>query len=563
MTEYTGVDLEMVIDWHYHEAMQLIDEMLKHMFRGIYDTFSKEIDTLKHHFPHEDLVWLDDTVVITFSDGVKMLNNSGWRNDDGSQQSEHKDLPTRGERRLGELVKEKYHTDYYILDKFPTSARPFYTMLDPEDEKVTNSFDFMVRGQEVLSGGQRIHEVEFLNKRIAEAKIDPSSLREYIQAFEWVAPPHAGAGIGLERLLSLVFQLGNIRYATLFPRDPKSFSAQPSTKLRYPDDDTLNRRKGHLQPLGNLIANYGDSTNTSWFDKRFQIWRDTITGAAVAWVSLHRRAILPGNPLCANQQLEEVVTRFLQWLKKETKLKPIFVLVDKAVESVMGAKFGWKSFSNVAEQRVNLGNRELLDTDTEVEKKIRHAQKEGIEITKYDDQIPVEVRNRCDRAIKEWQESRTGQQVHLSKVTPWEDSEHRQYFIAEDKNRCVHAMVVLAQLAPKYGVQIKWALDFPNGANGAIEYAIKLALKEAGKEHQSCTFGAGATSDLSAGENMGMAKATVLNSVYQVYAERFGVDKKSGFRAKFNTSEEPLFICYPPRGMRYNGLRAIVDFFKD
>ncbi len=40
---------------------------------------------------------------------------------------------TENEKFLGKLVKEKYGTDYYILDKFPTAARPFYTMPDPQD----------------------------------------------------------------------------------------------------------------------------------------------------------------------------------------------------------------------------------------------------------------------------------------------------------------------------------------------------------------------------------------------------------------------------------------------
>ena len=143
-------------------------------------------------------------------------------------------------------MKEKYHTDYYILDKFPSSARPFYTMLDPEDSNITNSFDFMIRGQEILSGGQRIHEVDQLLKRVDEEGTDPKTLREYIEGFKWVAPPHAGAGIGLERLLTLILDLGNIRFATLFPRDPKSFPAETTTNLRYPGDSTLARRKGYL-----------------------------------------------------------------------------------------------------------------------------------------------------------------------------------------------------------------------------------------------------------------------------------------------------------------------------
>jgi ergosteryl-3beta-O-L-aspartate synthase len=223
MTEYTGLDLEMTINGHYHEAMWLIDAVLRHIFKGIYEDHRHEIQTLKHHFPHDDLVWHEQTTVITFSEGVKILDESGWQNDDGSQQSEYSDLPSKGEERLGKLVKEKFHTDYYILDKFPTSARPFYTMLDPKNSKLTNSFDFMVKGKKILSGGQRIHEANLLLKRLEESDIDPSSMREYIEGFQWVVPPHAGAGIGLERLLSLSLELGNIRHATLFPRDPKSF----------------------------------------------------------------------------------------------------------------------------------------------------------------------------------------------------------------------------------------------------------------------------------------------------------------------------------------------------
>ena len=564
MTEYTGLDLEMAIDRHYHEAMWLIDATLKHIFEGVYKNCRREIETLKHHFPQEDLVWHEQTTRITFSEGVKMLNESGWKTDDGNEQDELEDLPTKGERRLGELVKEKYHTDYYILDKFPTSARPFYTMLDPKNPDLTNSFDFMVRGQEILSGGQRIHDADLLLKRLEEASIDPSTMREYIEGFQWVAPPHAGAGIGLERLVSLILDLGNLRYATLFPRDPKSFPSDlNATNLRHPEDSTLHRPKGYLQPLENLVANYGDSTNTSWFDKRFQIWRDSTTGAAVAYVPIHNRAILPGNPLCETQQLPDVIAAFLHWLKRETKMKPIFILVDRTVETVLGEQFGWKSFSNVAEQRVNLGNNEHLDIDSDVQRKIRHAQKEGVKVTDYDSEVPSDVKQRCDEAIKKWQGDRKGEQVHLSDVTPWVDAKHRQYFVAEDRDQKVHCMVVLAQLAPRYGSQVKWALDFPDATNGAIEYTIQTALKATADVNKSCTFGAGATADLSSGHNVGTTKATTLNSIYHGYASRFHVDQKAGFRIKFNSSEDPIYFCYPPKGMGQKGIRAIVDFFKD
>lgn len=564
MTEYTGLDLEMAIDHHYHEAMWLIDATLKHAFEAIYNGHQDDITTLKHRFPHEDLVWLPQTPRITFAEGVQMLNDSGWENDNGKQQSEYEDLPTKGERRLGELVLDKFKTDYYILDKFPAAARPFYTMLDPKNDKVTNSYDFMVRGQEVLSGGQRVQEYKVLVERMKASGMDSGSLKEYIQAFEWVAPPHAGAGIGLERLVSLILDLGNLRYATLFPRDPKSFpEAKTSSDLRHPEDSTLQRSKGHLPVLENLVANYGDSTNTSWVDERFKIWRDEKTGAAISYVPTKDRAICAGNPLCDQRQMEDVIRAFLKWLRHETKLRALFILVDKDVENVLADRLGWKSFTNVAEQRVNLGNNEHLDVSGDVNRKIRHATKEGVQVTDYGSNVPDEVRKRCEARIEEWKEDRTGAQVHLSEITPFIDVSHRQYFVAEDQEGKIHSLVVLAQLAPKWGIQVKWALDFPGATNGVIELTVFTALKSAADAgNKTCTFGAGATSKLTTGDNIGSSKSAILDSLYQTLATKFNLDQKTGFRSKFNTLDDPLFLCYPPRGLGPKGAQAIVDFFQ-
>jgi aspartyl/asparaginyl-tRNA synthetase len=103
---------------------------------------------------------------------------------------------TENERWLGRLVKEKYGTDYYILDKFPLSIRPFYTMPDATNPALSNSYDFFMRGEEILSGAQRIHDPEFLIKRMKECGIEPASMQGYIDAFNLGAPPHAGGGIG-------------------------------------------------------------------------------------------------------------------------------------------------------------------------------------------------------------------------------------------------------------------------------------------------------------------------------------------------------------------------------
>ncbi|KAJ9092749.1 hypothetical protein QFC19_008601 [Naganishia cerealis] len=221
LCEFTGLDLEMAIEEHYHEVLDVLDSLFLAIFKGLKEKFSHEVATIATQFPCDEFTWLDETLKLAFADGIKMLKDAGAKNLDGSELSESDDLSTENERWLGRLVKEKYGTDYYILDKFPLAIRPFYTMPDATNPALSNSYDFFMRGEEILSGAQRIHDPEFLIQRMKECGIEPASMQGYIDAFNLGAPPHAGGGIGLERVVMLFLKLGNIRRASLFPRDPK------------------------------------------------------------------------------------------------------------------------------------------------------------------------------------------------------------------------------------------------------------------------------------------------------------------------------------------------------
>ena len=125
---------------------------------------------------------------------------------------------------LGKIVKEKYGTDFFIMDKYPLSVRPFYTMPCPENPKFSNSYDLFIRGEEIVSGAQRIHDVNLLIERANHWKIPIPSIQSYVDAFKHGALPHAGGGIGLERVVMLYLGLPNIRKTSMFPRDPKRLS---------------------------------------------------------------------------------------------------------------------------------------------------------------------------------------------------------------------------------------------------------------------------------------------------------------------------------------------------
>ncbi|KAJ7181720.1 hypothetical protein C8R43DRAFT_278363 [Mycena crocata] len=218
LTEFMGLDLEMTIEEHYHEVMELLDSLFLSLFRGLKEKYRNEIDIVGKQFPADEFKWREGpegTLKLTFREAIDILV------EDGVPREVLDDINTENEKRLGRLVKAKYDTDYFIIDKFPMELRPFYTMPDPEDPSLSNSYDFFMRGEEILSGAQRIHEPVLLAEKMRSKGVDPDSMKGYLDAFRMGCAPHGGGGIGLERVLMLFLKLNNIRRASMFPRDPK------------------------------------------------------------------------------------------------------------------------------------------------------------------------------------------------------------------------------------------------------------------------------------------------------------------------------------------------------
>ncbi|XP_067687206.1 aspartate--tRNA ligase, cytoplasmic-like isoform X1 [Haliotis asinina] len=215
LTEFVGLDLEMAFNYHYHEVVDVIGNMFVAIFKGLQQNFAEEIEIVHKQFPAEPFKFLEPSLRLDYREGVQMLQEVGVEMEEGD------DLSTPNEKLLGKLVKAKYDTDFFILDKFPLAVRPFYTMPDPEDSKWSNSYDMFMRGEEILSGAQRIHDPDFLLERAKLHEINIGKIKAYIDSFKYGAPPHAGGGIGMERVTMLYLGLDNIRKASLFPRDPK------------------------------------------------------------------------------------------------------------------------------------------------------------------------------------------------------------------------------------------------------------------------------------------------------------------------------------------------------
>lgn len=216
LCEFTGLDLEMEIKDHYMETLEVVHRMFKYIFTGLESRYAKELAVIRTQYYSEPLKFTEEPCVVHWPEAQEILSEKGFDMGDGKG-----DLNGAMELALGEAVKEKYGTDFFMLDKYPSDIRPFYTMPDPNDDQFSNSYDMFIRGLEICSGAQRCHDPELIKEILAKKNIEAGEgLKSYIDSFRHGISPHAGAGIGLERVVFLYLGLDNIRKASMFPRDP-------------------------------------------------------------------------------------------------------------------------------------------------------------------------------------------------------------------------------------------------------------------------------------------------------------------------------------------------------
>lgn len=214
LCEFTGLDFEMEIKESYLEIVDTIGELFNHIFTGLNERCSKELEVVNKQYPFKPFQWTKKFVALTFEESVKLLKEH--KNID---QRLDEDFTRKSEEALGIIVKDLYQTDFYIVHKYPESARPFYTM--PHAEKGwTCSYDVFMRGTEIISGAQRCHDADLLTERVKGRNVDPTSIKYYLDSFRYGSIPHGGVGVGLERVVKLFLDIDNIRKTSLFPRDP-------------------------------------------------------------------------------------------------------------------------------------------------------------------------------------------------------------------------------------------------------------------------------------------------------------------------------------------------------
>jgi len=108
---------------------------------------------------------------------------------------------------------------FYFIKDWPLAPKPFYVKDSKSNPKVSESFDLMFGDLELSSGSTRIEKRDELAERMKNKGMNTDAFEYHLGAFDYGVPPHAGCGIGLERLIMALTGTENIRDVTFYPRD--------------------------------------------------------------------------------------------------------------------------------------------------------------------------------------------------------------------------------------------------------------------------------------------------------------------------------------------------------
>ncbi len=199
----------------------LAQGMLKHVFKTVLNKNSDDMGFFAQFIDKNVVTRLermvnDDFEMITYTDAMKRLEASGKSFENPLYWGV--DMASEHERFLCEELVGKPT----IVTNYPKDIKAFY-MRQNDDGKTVAAMDILAPGVgEIIGGSQREERYDVLVARMMEMGIEPESLSWYLDLRRYGSAPHAGFGLGLERAVSYITGVQNVRDIIPFPRTPKS-----------------------------------------------------------------------------------------------------------------------------------------------------------------------------------------------------------------------------------------------------------------------------------------------------------------------------------------------------
>ena len=204
LSEFTSVDIEAAM-MDYTDVMDVLESILVDVFKNT----SENCKTEQQEIGYEIKIPNSPFERVTYTQALNELSSLGIKIEFGE------DLQDSHLRSLGEK-----HPGFFFLTDWPMKLKPFYIHEKDDEPTLSRSFDLQYGYLELSSGGRRLHDPEQLKSRLKEQNLDPTSFKEHLKTFGWGMPPHSGWGLGLDRLMTVLIGIDNVREVVLYPRDP-------------------------------------------------------------------------------------------------------------------------------------------------------------------------------------------------------------------------------------------------------------------------------------------------------------------------------------------------------
>ncbi len=213
LTELTMLDIEMGFVSSHDEVLDMVGDMTQHSLKDIYDKHADDLKSLNA----PELKLPEDGKIPRFT--VAQIHEM-YTKATGTDVTAEKDLIPDEEKWISEHARKQLGSDLVFATEFPLAAAKFYHKVDAEKGVVLWA-DLLFRGLEIATCPLRENNYDKMVEQMTAAGLDVEEpgFRYYLQAFKYGLPMHGGCGFGIDRLVEKTIGLGNVKEATLFPRD--------------------------------------------------------------------------------------------------------------------------------------------------------------------------------------------------------------------------------------------------------------------------------------------------------------------------------------------------------
>jgi asparaginyl-tRNA synthetase len=201
--------------------MDLAEAFLKHIFKYVLETCPEDMEFFNQRIDNTVLATAENIINnqferLTYTDAIALLEKADVKFE--YPVSWGLDLQSEHERYLAEQLFKKPA----IVTDYPAQIKAFYMRLN-DDEKTVRAMDILApKIGEIVGGSQREERLEVLERRVQAQGLNPEELWWYLDLRRYGTVPHAGFGLGFERLVQFMTGMANIRDVIPFPRTPQS-----------------------------------------------------------------------------------------------------------------------------------------------------------------------------------------------------------------------------------------------------------------------------------------------------------------------------------------------------